>query len=34
MYNENFHEGPAGFASIIKKKKNNKKINKKSLVTW
>ena len=26
---ENFHEGSAGFTSIILKKKNNKKINRK-----
>ena len=27
MGEENFHEGSAGFTSIIKKKKNNEKIN-------
>ena len=27
MGEENFHEGSAGFSSIIKKKKNNEKIN-------
>ena len=32
---ENFHEGSAGFTSIIKKKKNNEKINmKKFFFGW
>ena len=32
MGEENFHDGSAGFTSIIKKKKNNEKINMKKLI--